>query len=99
MAQDLSDVKSNFATQCTDMAARLLQLGEDCDQLLRYWFAHGLNAGAANEFVEDDLVGGNAHLTPTAVVNIVTAANAVKAALDVSGVRDNLARGLFKPLG
>lgn len=72
MAQDLSSVKSNFASQASTMAAALIKLCNQATELTAEYFADGFNSGGTNQYVQGDLTGGNAFLTPTIIGNVMT---------------------------
>lgn len=96
MAQDLSAKKSNFASEAVGLAAQILQVARLCDELDAAFFANAFNTGAANQFVQNDFTGGNAHLTPTILTNVLSAVEAIKTAAS-QGVRDNLRQALVDP--
>jgi hypothetical protein len=91
MPQDLSAVKSDFATQAGAYAERLLDLVRDGEELEAFWFDRAFGVGSANEIQQGHLVGENAHLTPAILADVVNAIGTLKTAL-TSGIRGNLRR-------
>lgn len=96
MPQSFSAKKSDFAGAARQIAARILDLARDCDEFASFYFSNTFNSGAAQAIVQDDLVGGNLHLTPAVIGDVVTAAQAVSTAI-TSGHRDNMRKAIEKP--
>ena len=96
VAQDLSSVKSNFASQTGTMAQKLLNTLRSLDEFVAEYFALGLNSGGANQLQQADLVGANAYLTPAAIGAVITQSQAASAAV-TSGGRDVLRQAMVSP--
>jgi hypothetical protein len=89
--------KANVAQQYVSLAAELLRVAEQCDNLVAGYFAEGFNAGP-NTFGDADFdTGPNTQLTAAKITAFITAMQAVQSALP-AGVRDNLRKMLTSGL-
>lgn len=98
MAVDMTAKKANYATEIQVIASKIMAVARLCDEMDASYFANAFNGGAANQFVQGDLVGGNSHLTPAIITNVITVVEAIKTAM-TQGARDNLRQALVDPLG
>lgn len=98
MAQDIVTKKGNYASEIQVIASKILAVTRLCDEMDASYFANAFNVGAANQFAQGDLIGGNSHLTPAIITNVITVVEAIKTAMS-QGARDNLRQALIDPLG
>ena len=73
MAQNVAAVKNNMASQLSNMAAALIKLVNQANEITAEYFADGFNSGGSNPITQADLdASTNTFLTPTIVGNVVT---------------------------
>lgn len=96
VGQDLSATKLNFASTAQQLATDLIAIQRRCNEFVAFYFDNLLNSGAANAYVQADLVGAVANMTPAIVGNVVTAATGIRDTI-TAGIITNLHQAVTKP--
>jgi hypothetical protein len=71
MAQNVAAPKSNVASQYSALAAALLKLIDQANELHSMYFAAGFNSGGSTPIAQGDLdIGTNTFMTPQVLTNV-----------------------------
>lgn len=93
MPQNLVTKKNDFCIKMSELAREVLLLAQKWGELHLYYQNNGFNQGAANQFVDADLTGQNAHLTPQIIEDVDFLIAGLDAAL-TAGARSSLRKAL-----
>ena len=88
MPQDLTAVKTDFATHVGTVATSLLLMKQKVDEMVSRYFAMTFQVSGAAQIVQADLTGTNAYLSPAIITNFITACQAIQTAMPQGTVQN-----------